>query len=494
MLVGGVPLDIPALDRDHSDSLTDQIVRGLRNQIKDGVLKPGSRLPSIRGLARQVAVSPMTVVKAYESLETDGWILREHGRGTFVKGRDAVAPARADTDWQLALVDGLPSVADMPFNPTANVDVKINLANAVIGAGMLPAEPLSELLQSFSRDPDAVLSTYSSTAGETILIRAVAQLLAIDEKELIITSGAQQATYIAARSFVGPDQAIAVEAPTYMGAIECFKTMGLRVLQIPVDEEGMRIDLLAAACEEFPIRMVYTVPAYQNPTGAVMSTRRRKQLLEVAETHRLVVLEDDIWGDLYFDQPPPTPLYKMDRGGHVVYVKSFSKTVSPGCRIAAVAVRGHFHKRFLANKSAMDLGSPVLTQALVGRFLETGQLPRTVEQLRRRLAQLYHICVATLEREAPDGMLWYPVQGGLTVWIRLPAGVRANETVRELSYHGVHVLSGDLCYMNEVLGQFVRITFCHPDAEQMTQAVSLLCATVKRLAERKRLARRRPTL
>ncbi|CAM2011007.1 aminotransferase-like domain-containing protein [Acanthopleuribacter pedis] len=487
-------MEIPALNREHGDSLTDQIVHGLRRQIQDGVLEPGSRLPSIRGLARQVAVSPMTVVKAYESLETDGWISREHGRGTFVKGRDAVAATRGDTDWQLALIDGLPRVSELPFNPTANVDVKINLANAVIGEGFLPTAALSKLLYRFSRDPDAVLSTYSNTAGEPVLVRAASDLLGIDEKELIITSGAQQATYIAARSFVGPDQAIAVEAPTYMGAVECFKTMGRRVLQIPVDEEGMRTDLLAAACEEYPIRMVYTVPAFQNPTGAVMSARRRAQLLEVAENHRLVVLEDDIWGDLYFEKPPPTSLYKMDQGGHVIYIKSFSKIVSPGCRIAAVALRGHFHKRFLAHKSAMDLGTPVLTQAVVGRFLESGQLPGAVEQLRVRLHKLYQSCVDTLEREAPDGMVWFPVQGGLTIWIKLPDGVRANETVRELSYKGIHVLSGDLCYMNEVLDQHVRITFCYPDTKRLIHGVSQLCETVKRLSERGRPARRRPTL
>lgn len=487
-------MEIPALDRDQGASLTDQIIHGLRRQIQDGVLKPGSRLPSIRGLARQVAVSPMTVVKAYESLETDGWISREHGRGTFVRGRDGAAVNRTDTDWQLALIDGLPGVGSLPLNPTANVDVPVNLANAVIGEGFLPTEHLSKLLQGFSRDPDSVLSTYSNTSGEPVLIRAVSQLLGIDEKELIITSGAQQATYIAARSFVGQNQVIAVEAPTYMGAIECFNTLDKRVLQIPVDEEGIRTDLLAAACEEFPIRMVYTVPAFQNPTGAVMSLRRREELIEVAEAHRLIILEDDIWSDLYFDEPPPTSLFQLDRGGHVIYVKSFSKIVSPGCRIAAVAVRGYFHKRFLAHKSAMDLGSPVLTQALVGRFIESGKLPQVVEQLRRRLAKLYQACIETLEREAPEGMVWFPVQGGLALWIKLPDGVRASETVRELSYQGVQVLSGDLCYMNEVLGQHVRLTFSYPDEERLTDGVVRLCATVKRLAERKRLSRRRPTL
>ncbi|WP_237384535.1 aminotransferase-like domain-containing protein [Sulfidibacter corallicola] len=482
------------LDRDNPATLTEQIVRGLRERIQSGGLAAGSRLPSIRSLAKDIQVSPMTVVKAYDQLESAGWISREHGRGTFVKERVKGRRDRGATDWQLGLIDGLPEVPEVAMNPVARGRVKVDLSNAVIGEEMLPMSGLAKVLESFARRPGRLLGHYSPTIGDPEVLAAMGAYLNLDPAELLVTSGAQEATYLAGRAFVRAGEAVVVEAPTYVGAIECFRALGVRLLQIPVDEEGLRTDLLAAACENYPVRLVYTMPSYHNPTGAVMSRRRREHLLQLAQDHRLVILEDDIWSDLYFDGPPPESLYQLDRFGHVIYTKSFSKIVSPGCRIAAVAARGPFHKRLLLHKSALDLGSPQVTQILVASFLQSGKLEPVVAGLRTRLRERYQICVEELNRHAPDGLLWFSVEGGLTLWMRLPDGVRATETVRELSYQGLNVLSGDLCYATEVLGPHVRITFSHPDKDELAASVRLLCETVARLSQRERSASPMPTL
>lgn len=196
----------------------------------------------------------------------------------------------------------------------------------------------------------------------------------VHSSDIMITSGSQQGIDLVARTFVGPGDTVYLEAPSYTGAIDVFAGRGAEMIFVPMDSEGMRVDVLTRLCDKRPPKLIYTNPTFQNPSGVTMGITRRQRLLELARSYRCLIVEDDPFSDLYFRKPPPLPIKSMDGDGHVVYMKSFSKVIAPGCRIACVAAGGNILSRLIAAKSASDLGSPLLNQRAVLPLLPAGMI------------------------------------------------------------------------------------------------------------------------
>lgn len=174
---------------------------------------------------------------------------------------------------------------------------------------------------------------------------------------------------------------------------------------VPMDGDGMRVDRLTAMCDRRPPKLIYTNPTFQNPSGVTMSMPRRQRLLELARSYRCLIVEDDPFSDLYFHQPPPASIKSLDTAGHVVYMKSFSKVLAPGCRIACVAAEGNILSRLIAAKSASDLGSPLLTQRAVLPFIER-QYDEYAAKLRSALRVRQEAAARLLKQNAPAGVTW----------------------------------------------------------------------------------------
>ncbi|MBO0796493.1 MAG: PLP-dependent aminotransferase family protein, partial [Ktedonobacteraceae bacterium] len=360
------------LERSSGVPLYRQIYQSLRDAIVSGELAEGLRLPTERSLARELGVNRTTVMNAYNELASEGLIEGHVGRGTLVKRNYA----RLEDDafehetppWLFGLASGeelaLGTDAHVLSELTAMGERKevISLAQAAPAPELLPAELIRTVMEEgLSGERQSALG-YCPVEGLQSLRRGIAAHMRkrgvpVDLQHILILSGSTQGIGLISRLLLSPGDEVVVEVPTYLGAIQAFRALGARVIGVPADSEGMRVDLLESILARRSPRLIYTLPTFQNPTGAVMSPERRRRLLLLARRYQIPVLEDDPYSEIYFEGPEPQPLKAQDRHGHVLYLSTFSKTLAPGLRVAWMAGPEQMIERLSLHKQVFDLNT-----------------------------------------------------------------------------------------------------------------------------------------
>ncbi|WP_151735873.1 PLP-dependent aminotransferase family protein ['Paenibacillus yunnanensis' Narsing Rao et al. 2020] len=460
-------------------SLPQQISGTLAQRITSGLLSPGTRLPSVRTLAASLAVSQMTVSKAYAELEKRGHIVCSQGKGCFV-AEEVKQPAEGMASWQDGYDDYLPRAQLWRNFDSLKVQYPFHLAS--IHHELLPLADIGRIMAKLVTEHPELMGTYGNFQGD-LELREVMRAHLLDRgiplhsSELMITSGTQQGIDLVARTFVGPGDTVYMESPSYTGAIDVFAGRGAEIIAVPTDSEGMRVDVLTRMCDRRKPKLIYTLPTFQNPSGVTLSMARRQRLLELARSYRCLIVEDDPFSDLYFRQAPPLPIKALDREGHVVYMKSFSKVIAPGCRIACVAASGDILSRLIAAKSASDLGSPLLTQRAVLPFIAR-RYDAYAAKLRISLRERMEKAAQLLKQYAPPGVEWAPPEGGLNLWLKLPAAINIRELHGLAEREGVSFLPGEVCQAGDQASPYIRLCYSQmPEAEMvqgLTQFLQLL--------------------
>ncbi|MEK4112734.1 DNA-binding transcriptional MocR family regulator [Paenibacillus sp. DS2363] len=487
------------LKRGSSTKLYVQIALTIADRIRSGLIEPGTRLPSVRKMTADLGVSLVTVSKAYAELEAIQLITCSQGKGCYVRGtlnvdqmedvdrtqrNNANSESGTSWNWQMALVDYLPR-AQLWRHFDTSPQVRYELHMSAIQPELLPTREIIDSAYRLSSDHTERMAAYGSFQGDRELRQILAEHFAerglqATPERMLITSGAQQGIDLVARTFVGPGDVVYMEAPSYTGAIDVFTSRGAKIITVPMDDEGMRIDLLTRLCDTYPPKLIYTIPTYHNPTGITMSARRRAQLLNLAQSYHCLILEDDPFADLYFRDPPPASIKSMDGTGHVVYIKSFSKVLSPGCRIACAIADGSVLTRLVAAKSTADLGSPLLTQKALQSFIQN-QYGAYVSRLRDELYS--RLCAASevLEEHATMGMQWRLPEGGLNLWLQLPSNLDMRELHHQSLAAGVSFLPGSACYVGEMDTPSLRICFTVTNVELLCEGLRVLCQVIDRV-------------
>lgn len=470
------------LKRGGSQPLPRQISGILGERITSGLLYPGSRLPSVRELAHSLKVSQVTVSKAYRELTKRGLIQCSQGKGCFVAEDEDAGPEDSG-GWQDRYDDYLPRAQLWRnFNES---DAEYSFHVAALDRELLPLEAIGNTIADLVLQQPELMASYGHFQGD-LELRVVMQRhlqkrgILLSPADLMITSGTQQGIDLVARTFVGPGDTVYMEAPSYTGAIDVFASRGAEIIQVPVDHDGMRMDILTRLCDERPPKLIYTNPTFQNPSGVTMSMQRRQRLLELARSYRCLLVEDDPFSDLYFREPPPPAIKSMDTEGHVVYIKSFSKILAPGCRIACVAANGDILCRLIAAKSASDLGSPLLSQRAVLPFIAE-RYERYAASLRSLLRERMERTGGLLTTYAPPGVTWTLPGGGLNVWLELPAALDIGRLHTLAEQEGISFLPGDVCYANGQPSQHIRLCYAQMTVPQMEQGLRLFLELLGRL-------------
>lgn len=469
------------IQRNADISLTKQIYHSILDSIRSDLLEEDLQLPSVRELSKQLGVSLVTVVKAYQKLEHDGFITSVQGKGTFIrKTKIEEAKKKEGTssyDWQLSVQDYLPRSQFARFH---QVPEKIHLSSSMIDPGLLPNRYLEqEIYRMFSENPK-VLSQYGEIQGDKALRQAMVEYLQrIDvptsPDNILVTSGSQQGIDLIARTFIGPGDVVVMEAPTYPGAIDVFRGRGAAILTVPVDSDGMRVDLLQNLCDKYKPKIIYTVPTFHNPTGVLMPTKRRRQILEIAKSTQCLVVEDDPWSEIYFDRKPPATMKNLDKDGHVIYLKGLSKILAPGCRIGILAATGSIFKRLLAAKANTDLGSPLLTQKAIIPFITSKRMMDHLKKLRTALKIRRDLVLKILSRHSPEEVSWFIPKGGLNLWLTLPSWINTDNLLIEAKKEQITFLPGSACYPTEQENHHLRISFSYMNEQQLEQGVTTIC-------------------
>jgi DNA-binding transcriptional MocR family regulator len=466
-----------------------QIRERVKQDVAAGRLKPGERLPSSRQLARDLGVSRITTANAYAELEAEGIVEARAGSGTFVLPPRAPLPSISQPpaelsppDWQRRL-EGMRVHADR--NRMLREAMRIHRSADVVPFGWARGDvrlfPIAELrrtiAEAIEEDGPAASLQYAPSEGHAPLRSAIAEYLrqlGVDARvdDVVITGGAQQAIDLIARALIRPGDRVAVEEPTYPGALEAFEAAGARLVGVPLDVDGMRVDALAAHLEN-GLRLVYTVPTFHNPTGAVMSAGRRRELVALAARHGVPVLEDDYLREVRFGSPIPPPIAAFDPAGNVIHVGSFSKSLLPALRLGYVVARGPLRERLALLKRIADAGSSALLQRALHRHLAGGVLQshwrRTSRIYRRRQAAM----AQALKRHFPSTAAWTSPHGGVVMWVRVP-GISISDLFERAVPAGVSFGLGSAFFTEPADQPFMRLNFAAIDEGEIERGIAIL--------------------
>lgn len=469
------------IQRNSEISLSKQIYLSIVDQIRSGFLQEGTQLPSIRTLTKQLKVSLVTVAKAYKKLEEDGFVTSIQGKGSFVNPeRKKVVnrqPKVSPYNWQLSIQDYLPR---SQFSRFHQVPEMIQLSSSMIDPRLFPNRFLEQEVQKIFVHNPRILSQYAEVQGDLELRHEMAAYLkrtdiTTDPDNILVTNGSQQGIGLIARTFIGPDDVVIMEAPTYPGAIDVFRGRGATVLTVPIDKDGMRIDILQSLCDKYKPKVIYTVPTFHNPTGVITTAKRRRQILDIAQSSNSIIIEDDPWNEIYFSKKPPVPIKSLDDSGHVIYLKGLSKTFAPGCRIGVLVASGSIFNRLLAAKANADLGSPLLTQKMILPFIKSEKSMEHIKKLRTALKLRRDLVLYLLSKYAPSEVSWYTPEGGLNLWISLPDWVDTNSILLEAQKKKVTFLPGSACYPVELENHHMRLSFSYMSEQELKEGVKVLC-------------------
>jgi len=481
------------LKRHSGTPLSKQIAHTLSDRIRSDLLKTGTKLPSVRELAKTLKVSQVTVSKAYDELERMGLIHCAQGKGCFVgpaPESDDGGPESA-ASWQLSAVDYLPRAHTWRHFQGTSSSCRYRLHVAEVDARLLPNREICRNIHQLVTEDPTIIANYGPFQGDAELRRALSDYfrkrgIDADAENVLITSGSQQAIDLVARTFVGPGDTVYLEGPTYSGAVDVFAARGARIISIPVDQEGMRIDILSRLCDAHPPKLIYTIPTFHNPTGTVMSANRRARLLELAQSYNAIILEDDAFSDTYFRTEPPRAIKSMDKFGHVILAKGFSKILSPGCRVSALVSSGTILSRLVAAKTIADLGSPMLNQKAILPIFQSNLFQRHMKRLRAALKSRRDAVLETLRRHAPRGVTWTEPEGGFNLWVTLPDWAKATDLYVLAQREGVAILPGIACFANEPEHRHFRICYSFMDEDSLREAVIILCSVLRNYLENPR--------
>ena len=462
------------LQRDADLPLYRQIVNQIRDLIRSGALSPGYRLPTVRQLAADLGLTRLTVHSAYAELQAQGLIESHVGRGTFVAadaGRltGGALPAEPPAPWVSQGVLAELLRADQHQNI-------ISFAQAFPAPETYPLRELGQALQRATRKSDAL--GYGSIQGEATLREQIAGLLldrglAVPPEHILITAGAQQGIDLALRALVEPREVILVEEPTYPGVLELAAQRGQRIVGVAGDEQGLRLDALEAACKTYQPRLLYLVPTFGNPGGMTLAPERREPLLRLARDHRMLVVEDDVYGLLAYDDPATPPLKSLDRDGQVVYITSFSKPLAPALRLGALVASASLLPALAAAKQSSDLVGSTLLQRALADYLRRGFMASHLHLVRSLYRDHRDAMLAALERHL-SGCSWTRPAGGLSLWVRLPKEIVERDFVADAFDQGVGVAPGRAFFPQPQPSGAMRLSFGMHPPERIEEGVATL--------------------
>ena len=467
-----------------------RIARAIADDVRRGRLKPGAALPSSRGLSGSLGVHRNTVLAAYSELIAEGWVETKRRGGTYVSSslpderprrfaRQAVTraaiPARPGFDLATPLE---PAEIVTPL-----LAGTISLAGGAPDVRLAPAAALARAYRRALRPASArSVLAYGDERGLPRLRRALASMLsplrglAADEHSVMVTRGSQMALDLTARALIAPGDVVAVESFGYRPAWNALRAAGARLVPIAVDGDGLRVDELAALVTRERVRAVYVTPHHQFPTTVTLAPGRRLQLLDLARSHRLAIIEDDYDFEFHYDGRPVLPLASADASGQVVYIGTLSKLLAPGLRVGFVVAPPALVERLALLRRAIDRQGDQAVESAVAELIEEGELARHAR--RARLA--YHarrdalIEALAAQPALASGLEIVVPSGGMALWARAAIDVDAwaERAVKEL----VAITTARRYSFDGRSRPFVRLGYAGHDERELREAARRLAA------------------
>ncbi len=471
-----------ARDEKHTPHRFQQMYDHLVMRIKRGEWQAHDKLPSVRLLAEEYQVHRLTAFRVCRMLTEHGITYVKEKVGYFIRpDNSSLEPAEHAQDRtghaNFFIRSDLSEIHQLP--------AKYQFSQALIDPNLLPNLFLSEYVKQVFDAYPKLMGTYSSVQGDEELREVLAHHLGkrhrlpLSGADLLMTTGATQAIDLLARLYIQPMDAVMVERPTYSGALDIFRSFRARILPVDIYPYGYDLETVERFMKRYHPRFFYVNPTFHNPTGYTVPSEMRKQLVELAEKYQCVMIEDDAFHDMYFEETPPAPLFTYDTEGWVVYLRSFSKYVSPGLRICAVVGRRQVMEPLRIVKSLADNGMPLVNQKIFLHYFQSDRLQNHLKKLRIALQIRREIMEEEL---AGSGWKWHTPKGGLNLWLELPDGLTAERLLQVSLRQSVSFVPGKICDPLREMPAFLRLSYSYGSEVELRDGMRILVQTANSLS------------
>ncbi|MBL0057193.1 MAG: PLP-dependent aminotransferase family protein [Chitinophagaceae bacterium] len=469
------------------DHLYLQVSDGIEKMIEEEVLRIGDKLPSVRVLSEEYGISMGTAFQAYYHLEGRGLIESRPKSGYYVRFNRKRFPELPHLT-EPAVISHEVSVREMIASIYTDIAASgiTNLALAVPDASLLPAAKLNKsVLHALRKNKDHCIN-YEHTQGNVELRKQIAKLAfnwggKVNPDEVIVTSGCLDAITICLKAVTSPGDTVAVECPTYFGIYQAIESLGLKVVEIPTDPlTGVDLARLEKALVKFKVKACVFVPNYNNPLGSCMPEEHKKKLVEMITRLQVPLIEDDIYGELYFGKTRPRPCKFYDTKGWVMHCSSLSKSLAPGYRIGWV-MPGKFFDAVKQLKRIQNISSPTLTQAAIAHYLVHGRYEYHLKNLRKALHTQCLRYVQAIINYFPDDTKVSRPHGGFILWLELNKKVNSFALRTEAMKHHISIVPGKIFSGSDRFSNCIRISFGKPWNEDVDYGLMQLGKLIRKM-------------
>ena len=471
--------------------LYQRIAQQLAEDIRRGVYRPGERVPSVRKMSRQLSVSHATVLQAYANLEDQGMIRARPQSGFYVHQTPVLtAPTPDIAQVERPKLVTRSSIINQVLSESRREGL-IPLGAAVPHVDYLPVRALHQQLAKVTRFHSPRAFSYMFSPGYEPLRRQVAIRMrdagvVVDSSEIVITHGCVDALQMSLRVLTKPGDLIAAESPTYYGLLQLADLLGLKVIEIPSDPDtGMSLEALQLAAGQWPIKALVLTARLSNPLGVSMPDHRQKQLLSLAARFDIQIVEDDIYGELMFDQGQYKALKSNDRDGRVIYCSSFSKTLSPGVRIGWV-IAGRHQAEIERLQTFSTHSACSVTQMGVAAYLENGGYDRHLRAIRQEYRKNLSAFQLAVQRYFPEGTQMTRPKGNFILWVSLPVRVNTQDLHVRALERGISIAPGLIFSNTEQFNHCIRLNCglpCNNETERALRTLGQLASELCRDAQ-----------
>ena len=465
------------IDKNLDTPLYIQVYENIKLQIENGQLKEGEKLPSIRSLAKKLQVNNITIVNAYKLLEQEAYIYSIKGSGTYVRkaNYDLELPHIEDEDIEL-MIGGI-----MPISKNS-----INFASVSPTPEIFPIEEFKHtLMEVLDRDKGNAF-LYPEINGYEPFRESISLFLKdnysmnVNKDEIQIISGGQQGIDIITKTLISPGDLIFVENPTYSGAIEAFRSRGAKILGIPMEEDGIDLDILNKYIKRSSPKFLYMMTNYQSPTTISYSNEKKAKLIELSQKYNFYIIEDDFMTDLNFSEEKKLPLKSMDTSDQVIYIKSFSKIFMPGVRMGFMTVPKRLFKDVLRVKHTTDISSSGFLQRAFDLFLRQNYWKAHIKNTNTVYEGKYNTMVRELKKLEKYNISFIEPNGGLSIWIKLPSEIDSLELYNECNENNVALVPGKIFFLDDSLySNYIRLSFGSVSNEEIVKGIRIIENCIK---------------
>lgn len=445
-----------------------QISNNIKKLINEKRISGGEKLPTIRALAKFLAVNNDTIVSCYKRLVSDGYAVQKVGSGTYVKKRDMISFFKREYSREIKSMISSKDENIIDFTGESNREV------------IFPIDEFKEVINKVLDRDGAKALINQESLGYMKLRETINEAFwqrSLDIDDLLIVSGAQQGIDIASKAMLNINDNVIVEKPTYTGALSVFKWRRANVFQVPIEEDGINIEQFEKILKKHKIKFFYTMSYFHNPTGISYSWEKKLKILELAQIYDFYIIEDDYLSELiYDDNLQHEPFKKLDVYDRVVYIKSFSKVFLPGIRLGYIINPKFFRDAMMSSKVNTDIATSTLMQRSLEMYIKEGYWKGYISFLKNEYKMRYDLMKRLLEEELKEYVTFIDPKGGLTFYIKLKnKEINSEELFYRLKERKLYITPGSIFYTGTDEGNYsFRLRYSQVKEEDIRRGINII--------------------